>query len=63
MASIDQAIPAEDYLTECIAKIPLAKMLRIASTMLAAMNFCNENKSKASNSGTNIRKVRTLLLE
>ena len=58
MTSIDQAIPVEDYLTEYTTKMSSAEMSCIASTMLAAMNYCNENKSKADDYDTDMRKSK-----
>ena len=58
IASIDQAIPVEDYLTEHTTKMSSAEMSCIASTMLAAVNFCNENKSKAEDHDSDIRKSK-----
>ena len=58
MTSIDQAIPVEDYLTDYITKMSATEMSLIASTMLAAMNFCEEHKSKADDADSEIRKCK-----
>ena len=56
MASINQAIPADDYLTEWTTKMPAAEIPCIAFAMLAAMNYCSESKSKADDCNSNTRK-------
>ena len=58
IASIDQAIPIDNCLIDYSTKMPSGEFSHAVSTMLAAMNYCEENKSKALDQDSEIRKCK-----